>query len=54
MLGHKSTEGYAKVLKSFVVDGRHLSGIEFTSTDATTSFDIQRFVQLLLQGSATR
>jgi adenylate cyclase len=54
LLGRKSTEVYAKVLKSFVVDGRHLSGIEFTSADATTSFDIQRFVQLLLQGSSTR
>jgi adenylate cyclase len=54
LLGRKSTEVYAKVLKSFVVDGRHLSGIEFTSADTTTSFDIQRFVQLLLQGSSTR
>ena len=54
LLGRRGTEVYAKVLKSFVVDGRHVSGIEFTSSDAATAFDIQRFVQLLVQGSATR
>ena len=54
LLGKKSTDVYAKVLKSFRVDGRQLCGIEFTSTDSSTAFDIQRFVQLLLQGSSTR
>jgi hypothetical protein len=37
-----------------VLDGKRVSGIEFTSTDEAAAFDIQRFVQLLLQGSATR
>ena len=54
LLGRKSTDVYAKVLKSFRVDGKPVCGIEFTSTDSSTAFDIQRFVQLLLQGSATR
>jgi hypothetical protein len=54
LLGRKSTDVYAKVLKSFVLDGKRVSGIEFTSTDEAAAFDIQRFVQLLLQGSATR
>jgi hypothetical protein len=54
LLGRKSTDVYAKVLKSFVLDGKRVCGIEFTSTDPGTAFDIQRFVQLLLQGSATR
>ena len=54
LLGRRSTDVYAKVLKSFVLDGRQVCGIEFTSTDPSTAFDIQRFVQLLLQGSATR
>jgi len=54
LLGRRTTDVYAKVLKSYVLDGKHVCGIEFTSTDETTAFDIQRFVQLLLQGSATR
>lgn len=54
LLGRKGTDVYAKVLKSFVVDGQHLSGIEFTSTDDGTASDIQRFVQLLVQGSSTK
>ena len=54
LLGRRSTDVYAKVLKSFVLDGKRVCGIEFTSTDAAAAFDIQRFVQLLLQGSSTR
>ena len=54
LLGKRSTDVYAKVLKSFVLDGKPVCGIEFTSTDPNTAFDIQRFVQLVLQGSATR
>jgi len=54
LLGRKSTDVYAKVLKSFMLDGKPVCGIEFTSTDPDTAFDIQRFVQLLLQGSTTR
>jgi len=37
-----------------VLDGKPVCGIEFTSTDPGTAFDIQRFVQLVLQGSATK
>jgi len=54
LLGRKGTDVYAKVVKSFVVDGTHVCGIEFTSADSTTAFDIQRFVQLLVQGSQTK
>ena len=42
------------MLKSFVLDCKPVCGFEFTSTDSDTAFDIQRFVQLLLQGSTTR
>jgi len=54
LLGRRSTDVYAKVLKSFVLDGKPVCGIEFTSTDPATAFDIQRFVQMVLQGSATK
>lgn len=54
LLGRRETGVYAKVLKSFIVDGRHLCGIEFTSTDASTAADLRKFVQLLVQGSATK
>ena len=53
-LGRKSTDVYGKVLKSFVLDGKPVCGIEFTSTDQATAYDIRRFVQLLLQGSSTK
>jgi adenylate cyclase len=54
LLGRGSTDVYAKVLKSFVLDGKPVCGIEFTSTDPATALDIQRFVQLVLQGSSTK
>lgn len=54
LAGRRETDVYAKVLKSFVVDGRHMCGIEFTSTDPATAADLRKFVQLLVQGSATK
>jgi len=54
LLGRRETDVYAKVVKSFVVEGKHLCGIEFTSADAATAADLRRFVQMLVQGSATK
>jgi adenylate cyclase len=54
LLGHGTTDVYAKVLNTFMLDGRHLCGIEFTSAGDETAIDIRRFVQLLLQGSSTK
>jgi len=54
LLGRRTADVYAKVLKSFVLDGRQVCGVEFTSMDDSTALDIQRFVQLVLQGSSTR
>ena len=54
LLGRRATELYAKTLKTFQVDGRQLTAVEFTSTSAETAGDIRRFVQLLMQGGATK
>jgi len=55
LLGRGTTDDlYAKVLNTFMQDGRHLCGIEFTSAGEETAGDIRRFVQLLLQGSSMK
>lgn len=54
LLGGGATDLYAKVLNNFMVDGRHLCGIEFTSTSDETAIDLRRFVQLVLQGSSMK
>ena len=52
LIDFKATDIYAKVVKIINNGGRHLAGLEFTSTKPDTSMKIQLFVQLLVSAAA--
>ena len=54
LVGHRAKDIYAKVLKSVTRNGRQMWGIEFTSVTVESTMNIKHFVQILVQGSATR
>lgn len=51
LLGYKTSDIYAKILKTREHDGCFLSGLEFTSVSAQSEINIKRLVQMLIQGS---
>jgi adenylate cyclase len=51
LLGYKTSDIYAKILKTREKEGCFLSGLEFTSVSVQGEINIKRFVQLLIQGN---
>lgn len=54
LLGSSASNVYAKVVKTAKARSAFASGLEFTSLSPQDSSNIQRFVQLLIQGGETR
>lgn len=54
LLGYKDSDIYAKILKTREEDGHFLSGLEFTSVSVKSDINIKHFVQLLIQGRASK
>jgi len=54
LIGYTAADIYAKILNSKLHNNRHLSAIEFTSVSVQSNMHIQQFVQLLVQGGATK
>jgi adenylate cyclase len=50
LVGHRTEDIYARVVKHLLKDGRHQVGLEFTSLAPQTNEKLQLFVQMLIQG----